>query len=83
MGVWSDHNLDGWHDFSLTDRTNQVTVTDELEILIGLRWDDAWGGSANDYDLFLFRQADGGYQRSRDGSLRLHRAGGVGDGAHG
>ena len=58
-GVWRDDDPagpDGWHNFDLTDRTNEITVADELEIIVGLRWDDPWGGSANDYDLFLFRE---------------------------
>jgi subtilisin family serine protease len=66
MGEWRDdgpRGPDGWHDFGLTDGTNAITVTDELAMVVGLRWDDPWGGSANDYDLFLFREEE-------DGSLR-------------
>jgi len=59
MGVWRDDGPDGWHDFGPTDGTNEITVTGELEIVLGLRWDDPWGASANDYDLFLFREDDG------------------------
>jgi subtilisin family serine protease len=59
MGQWRDDapdGPDGWHDFDLTDGTNAITVTDELQIVLGLRWNDPWGASANDYDLFLFRE---------------------------
>ena len=62
MGEWHDNDpegTDGWHNFGPTDGTNEITVTDKLEIIIGLRWDDPWGHSANDYDLFLFRDNDG------------------------
>jgi hypothetical protein len=62
MGEWRDDDPgvpDGWHNFGTTDGTNEITVTDELEIVLGLRWDDPWGGSANDYDLFLFEEDDG------------------------
>lgn len=48
-----------WHNFSGTDETNEMTVTGDFDIVIGLRWDDAWGESANDYDLFLFRDQGG------------------------
>lgn len=54
MGQWNDPDADGWHNFSTTDGTNEITVTSGSEILLGLRWNDPWGGSSNDYDLFLF-----------------------------
>jgi subtilisin family serine protease len=62
MGQWRDDDSDGpdgWHNFGPADGTNTITVTGELNIIVGLRWDDPWGGSANDYDLFLFREDDG------------------------
>jgi subtilisin family serine protease len=62
MGRWRDDGLggpDGWQDFGPTDGTNEIAVDDELVIIVGLRWDDPWGASANDYDLFLFREVDG------------------------
>jgi subtilisin family serine protease len=62
MGGWRDDDpdgSDGWHNFGPTDGTNTITVTDELEIILGLRWDDPWDASANDYDLFLFRDNGG------------------------
>ena len=54
MGQWNDWDDDGWHNFSGASETNKITVASESQIVVGLRWDDAWGGSANDYDLFLF-----------------------------
>lgn len=57
MGQWRDDGPDGpdgWHNFGTTDGTNEITVTGASPIIVGLRWDDPWGDSANDYDLFLF-----------------------------
>ncbi|MFZ5917312.1 MAG: S8 family serine peptidase [Chloroflexota bacterium] len=57
MGPWSDPDADSWHNFLEAKETNKITVAAELEIVVGLRWDDPWGESANDYDLFLFDSA--------------------------
>lgn len=54
MDQWSDPDEDGWHNFGSTKETNEITVTSESQIVIGLRWSDVWGSSGNDYDLFLF-----------------------------
>jgi subtilisin family serine protease len=54
MGQWNDWDKDGWHNFSGASETNKITVTGESLIVVGLRWDEAWGGSSDDYDLFLF-----------------------------
>jgi subtilisin family serine protease len=62
MGTWRDDDPsgpDGWHNFGITDGTNEITVTDGTEIIVGLRWDDPWGASTNDYDLFLFGESGG------------------------
>ncbi|MEN6341342.1 MAG: SMP-30/gluconolactonase/LRE family protein [Methanospirillum sp.] len=56
QGVWKA-TLDGYHDFS-----NGTTGTTDLYVSIGsggsfdaiFEWDDPWGGSANDYDIFLW-----------------------------
>ena len=55
MGEFNDPEDNWWHNFSGTDETNEVIVTAGLPIIVGLRWDDPWGGSSNDYDLFLYR----------------------------
>ena len=59
LGEWNDPEPNGWHNFSGTKETNEITVAGESQIRIGLRWNDPWGGSANDYDLFLFWDNDG------------------------
>ncbi len=48
-----------WHNFDGTDETNEITVTGESRLVIGLRWNDPWGSSDNDYDLVLFRDNGG------------------------
>ena len=58
MGQWNDPDADRWHNYTGTDETNEITVAGGLQIVIGLRWDDPWGSSANDYDLFLYRDGD-------------------------
>jgi subtilisin family serine protease len=59
MGQWNDPESNGWHNYTSTDETNELTVSGESKIIIGLRWNDPWGGSANDYDLFLYQEKDG------------------------
>jgi len=58
MATWNDPDGDGWHNYTGTDETNEVTVAGESRIAIGLRWNDPWGGSANDYDLFLYKNGE-------------------------
>jgi len=59
MGEWEDPEGNGWHNYTSTDETNEITVTNESQIVVGLRWNDGWGSSANDYDLLLYRRRDG------------------------
>lgn len=54
MGQWNDPESNWWHNYTSADETDEITVTGESQMVIGLRWNDPWGGSANDYDLFLF-----------------------------
>ncbi|MFH1032268.1 MAG: S8 family serine peptidase [Chloroflexota bacterium] len=46
--------LTGVHEFSGTDETNAISVSSSATIIVYLKWDDPWGSSANDYDLYLF-----------------------------
>ncbi|MDD1712485.1 MAG: S8 family serine peptidase [Methanoregulaceae archaeon] len=61
QGVFSDDG-EGFHDFSggVSDDRKYLYVTSPPEgsVRIDLQWDDPWGGSANDYDLFLFDTSD-------------------------
>lgn len=56
MNRWNDPDADGWHNYVGTDETNEITLTvaGDFRIVVELRWDDPWGSSANDYDLFLY-----------------------------
>ncbi len=53
QGDFNDPELDEWHNFSGTDISNAISVNDEDTIIAVLKWDDTWGASANDYDLYL------------------------------
>ena len=53
QGNFVDTNGNGWNEFSGIDETNTITATAGTQIYVGLKWNDAWGTSANDYDLCL------------------------------
>ncbi len=53
-GEWTDPQGDGWLAFSGNDDTNSIYAYSGERITIGLRWDDPWGASDNDYDLYLY-----------------------------
>jgi hypothetical protein len=53
-GAWTDANGDGWLEFSGADQADHLTLEEGEHVAIAVRWDEAWGASANDYDLFLF-----------------------------
>jgi len=53
QGQWSDPDSDDWHNFASNDETNAIFAFAGDLIVVGLRWDDTWGASSNDYDLYL------------------------------
>ncbi len=53
-GNWVDTDTDGWLEFYSGDETNEIYADAGDRITIGLRWNDPWGASSNDYDLYLF-----------------------------
>ncbi len=54
QGDFVDTEPDGWHDFnSGVDETNAIYVNEGEPIIVGLKWDDTWGSSGNNYDLYL------------------------------
>jgi hypothetical protein len=59
---WSGHfydpDGDGFANFSGTDETNNFETDEDEEVIIGMIWDDPWGSSNNDYDLYVFRLDD-------------------------
>ncbi|MFC1921121.1 Ig-like domain-containing protein [Chloroflexota bacterium] len=52
-GDFSDPDTVGWHDFSVSDYGNSIYVPEGYPIRVYLRWDDEWGSSSNDYNLYL------------------------------
>jgi hypothetical protein len=54
QGQWKNPDDDDWHNFAGTDETNNISASAGRLIVVGLRWDDTWGVSGNDYDLYLF-----------------------------
>lgn len=57
MGSWLDTNGDGWHEFEpAVDSSNTIGGVVGYPVNIYLMWDDPWGASNNDYDLYVFDQ---------------------------
>jgi len=54
-GLFSDADGDGWMNFQGTKETNGFAVYENEEVYIGMNWNDPWGASDNDYDLFVYR----------------------------
>ena len=57
-GHFYDSDGDGFANFSGTDETNDFSTYEGEEVIIGMIWDDLWGASYNDYDLYVFRLDD-------------------------
>jgi hypothetical protein len=53
-GPWYDPDGNGRHNFSLSDETQSFTATAYTTIQANLVWNDPWGASSNDYDLYLY-----------------------------
>ncbi len=53
-GTWKDANHNSLLEFSGTDEANSIVLTAGNTIVVSMRWDDTWGRSANDYDLYVF-----------------------------
>jgi len=55
MGSWEDTDSDDWHEFNPgVDESNAIYADSGYPIVIFLKWDDPWGASSNDYNLYLF-----------------------------
>lgn len=59
QGDFDDPNANGWHEFAPgVDETNTIGVLPWSTIIsVALKWDDTWGASSNDYDLYLLDNA--------------------------
>ena len=56
QGDFTDINGDDLHEFAPApgvDVSNAIYVSSGNTIRVGLKWDDTWGSSGNDYDLYL------------------------------
>lgn len=54
LGMWSDPDGDDFLNFLEDDETNYVDARAGGLITVVLKWDDPFGTSCNDYDLYLF-----------------------------
>jgi len=52
-GTFVDTEPDGWLNFSGTDEGNTIDVNNGDVIRVLIKWDDTWGASGNDYNLYL------------------------------
>ena len=60
MNIWWDPDSNGWHNFATSDEGNAIYVAGADEPVVAvLKWDDPFGGSANDYDLLLYPSSGG------------------------
>lgn len=57
-GQSTDVNGNSWMEFSGSDETNSITVQPQEQLTVVLEWDDQYGKSYNDYDLYLFAGSD-------------------------
>ncbi|MFZ3011410.1 MAG: immunoglobulin-like domain-containing protein [Minisyncoccia bacterium] len=59
QGIFND-NGSGWHDFSAgLNQVLLVSVPNGGSIIPILQWNDSFGSSSNDYDLYLVNQSSG------------------------
>ncbi|CAE6487040.1 exported hypothetical protein [Candidatus Nitrosotenuis uzonensis] len=54
QGTFSDSDLDDFHNFLETDETINISATVGQKIRLELTWDETWGSSSQDYDLYLY-----------------------------
>ena len=57
-GTFTDTNSNNYADFGTDDDIN-ITVTAGKTIKLELTWDDPWGASSNNYDLYLKNSTNG------------------------
>lgn len=58
-GPWYDPDSDGVHNFTVTDETQSFSISSPTTIYANLVWNDPWGASGNDYDLYLYYGSSG------------------------
>ena len=60
-GSFTDTDADDWHNFSVGDECNAVTLNVKERFTAQLRWDDRWGGATKNLDLYLGYIRDGSF----------------------
>ncbi len=58
VGPWADANGNDLLDFAPGDDGNGIPLTAGDNVVVSLRWNDPWGASSNDYDVFLYGPDD-------------------------
>ena len=60
-GSFSDVTADNIHDYTRGDSRNYIELptTPSRYVSVQMRWDDSWGSSGCDLDLYLYREARG------------------------
>jgi outer membrane biosynthesis protein TonB len=59
-GAWQDSNGDKWLNFSGSDQGNDIGYLSAGQTVVAiLKWDDPFGASCNNYDLYLRRYISG------------------------
>jgi len=58
QGIFTDLNANYWHDFVPDVEGNTIHAQVGQAISVALKWKDAWGAAAIDYDLYLFYDKD-------------------------
>ncbi|MEX1254194.1 MAG: S8 family serine peptidase [Dehalococcoidia bacterium] len=58
MGPWLDTDADDLIQFSGSDEGNSINATAGSLLVLFLKWDDPFGASCNDYDLYLLNEAN-------------------------
>lgn len=53
-GIWTDTTRDGYQNFYGGAKFNSIYARGGTYISIALNWDDPWGASSNDFDLYLY-----------------------------
>ncbi|HPC04253.1 MAG TPA: S8 family serine peptidase [Syntrophales bacterium] len=57
-GLFSDPDGDGWLNFQGNTEINGFTLYGTDDVYVAMNWNDTWGASENDYDLFIYRVGD-------------------------
>lgn len=72
QGLFNDPDSDLLHNFSGSDETNPISAAIGQVIRVEMKWDDPYGTSSNDYDLYLFYDINGDHVfHSLDRNCRL------------